>query len=124
MSSITHTQTIDCQHNNKFFFHVYPPSQMFLLSIWTTILSVYIEIIHHLEGSGVFFSSSFSQNKMALFLSWIFSLDKKMTLIQYIYIYIRTKQTYTQKTMIYTYDNKKKEITSEITRGKRKANTE
>jgi hypothetical protein len=57
---------------------------------------------------------------MALFLSLISSLEKKMTLIQY----IRTKQTYTQKTMIYTYDNKKKEMTSEITRGKRKTNTE
>jgi hypothetical protein len=61
MSSITHTQTIDCQHNNKFFFHVYPPSQMFLLSIWTTIFSVYIEIIHHLEGSGVFFFFFFAK---------------------------------------------------------------
>jgi hypothetical protein len=70
-----------------------------------------------LEGSGEF--SFFLQNKMALFLSLVFSLEKKMTLI-----YIGTKTNIHTKTMIYTYDNKKKKITSEITRGKRRANTE
>jgi hypothetical protein len=89
---------------------------MFLLSIWTKEFEcLYIEIIHRLEGSGVF-SFFFLQNKMALFLSFSFLTRKKNDLNTY-----EQKQTYTQKTMIYTYDNKKK---SEITRGKRRGNTE
>jgi hypothetical protein len=117
MSSVTHTQTIDCWHHNKFFSNVFNQSNVFakymdnnlsvLIYIYIYILIYLIEIIHRLEGNRVFFS--FSQNKMALFLFLVLSLEKKMTLIQhtYICIYIRNKTNIHTKTMIYTYDNKK-----------------
>ena len=81
MSSVTHTQTIDCL------------SQMFLLSIWTKKFEfLYIEIIHRLEGSGVFLSF-FLQNKMALFLSFSFlTRQQQNDLNRY-----EQKQTYTQR---------------------------
>jgi hypothetical protein len=59
--------------------------------IYIYVLICLIEIIHRLEGSGVFFFFFFLQNKNGTLSLFDILTRKKMTLIQY----IRTKQTYT-----------------------------
>lgn len=105
-------------------FHLYPTSQMFLLSIWTKFwVYIYINISYRNNSSfGGKWSFFFFFRKIKWHsFSLLFPHSKKKWSQSNIY---EKKQTYTQRQWsIHITTKKKNKMTSEITWGKRKANT-